>query len=80
MSFMSPKDYQFAETLIDNQDPENSLEIGIAGLTGTNTQIKDFLCYQALAIANAIGQPIKIDDLNDGIQSGKALSHWTEIK
>ena len=76
--FMSPNDHDFDEHPIENQDPNKSLTAGIDALNGKNNQLTDYIIYQALVIANAVGRAITKADLTKAIESGKAFDHWNK--
>ena len=78
MAFMAPNDCGFLETTINDQDPDQSLAIGIAGLTGANEPVCNYLCYQVLAIARAIGHDLSVEYLKDVIYSGQAIARWND--
>ena len=78
ISFVAPTDCGLLESVIENQDPHESLAIGIAGLTGSNPLIKQWLCYQVLAIAGAIGHTVNIHDLEVVILSGQGVRCWDD--
>ena len=75
-SFISPEDCGFESSVITDQTPEESLIKGIEGLTGKNLKIRDFLCYQVLAITQQLGLSITLTDLTSAIHSGKGFTHW----
>ena len=76
--FMSPDIVGVeSEGLID-QDPIDSLEIGIKALKGELINYSNYLKYQALAIGTVLNKNMnKLDDaLTESIQSGLAYQHW----
>jgi anthranilate phosphoribosyltransferase len=77
-AFMAPKDLDYETITIPDQAPEDSLEKGIEGLSNPDSPIADYLCYQALAICNALEKDIPNTriKLESAIASGSALDHW----
>ena len=77
-SFISPEDFGAVPAQIAVQDPNESLQVGLDGLSGNNPLIKEYLCYQAFGLCKSLPQydDSIIDQLNHAIDSGLALQHW----
>ena len=56
--FMSPDIVGVESQEFINQDPNNSLDIGIKALTGELINYSDYLKYQALAIGTVLNKDL----------------------
>ena len=76
--FMSPEIIGVESQEFIDQDPNNSLDIGIKALTGKLVNYSDYLKYQALAIGTVLNKDLDQlgTALTESIQSGNAFQHW----